>query len=306
MGLTSLAAAALLSVLQPAPVPSAPAASPPPEAEPDTVDEVVVEGRRRRLNEYVREQAAPTKRGRLGRWTGSVCPGVVGLPQKYASYLVDRIAIEAQTVGLRVGEPGCDPDIIILMTDEPERVQALRKKARSVFAYHPWKNEPEGGGGKQTLDEFLTSERPVRWWHVSQVAAADGRPMGGLELEPGVRIPVITGTVSGRLQSNTQETFARVIVIVDTRQLKGVTYEALASYLAMVTLAQLEPEAEPGALPSILALFRDRDAGLNPVETLTEWDRAYLKGLYAAPANARGVSAQRGAIRRSLETVGRP
>jgi hypothetical protein len=88
---------------------------------------------------------------------------------------------------------------------------------------------------------------------------------------------------------------------VDTTKTAGLTYEQLASYLAMVALAQLDPETEEVPLPSIATLFADRAAGRPAEETLTEWDRAYMKGLYEARPDAPNLNIQRGAIRRSLE-----
>ena len=300
--LLSAALGALLLTLQPAP-----AAAPPPDDEAPTVDELVVRGQRNAVSDFVKQNAAPTKRGRLSRWRGEVCPGVVGLPAPYGQYLVDRIAEEARALKLRVGAPGCKADMIVMVTSRADATaEGLRARYRAVFADKPKRDSLATGGGDQTLDEFVKSDAPVRWWHVSSLASADGRPISWVQIgpDPSMVVPMIQSTSSSRLASNMTEELSRVLIIVDTTQLKGVTYEGLASYLALVTLAQLDPKAEPGGLPSILGLFHDRDAGLAPPDTLTEWDRAYLKGLYGAPANARGLNVQQGAIRRELKKAG--
>lgn len=120
-------------------------------------------------------------------------------------------------------------------------------------------------------------------------------------LYPETSVPAYESAGASRLQAKTSEKLNRVVIIVDTRQMKGVTYKALAAYLSLVALAQLEPQAEPGSLPSVLALFRDRDAGAEPAHDLTAWDRAYLRALYSGPRGARNLNTQTGAIRQELQ-----
>jgi hypothetical protein len=295
MGLLGTAAALFLLTTQAAP---AQPARPDADLGQNTVEEVVVQGRRdaeaqrKAVSEFVGELSAPSVRERLPRWERGLCPGVVGLPQKQASYIADRIAMEALAVGLEVGEPGCRPDVLILVTNRPDETAAeFRRRHGRFFAHLPRAGEPTGGGG-QDLKSFLTTPRPVRWWHVSRRSASEGRSAAGGLLQT---------TAASRLASNWKEDLNRVLLIVDTKKMKGVSYEALASYLAMVSLAQIDADAAPQGLPSILGIFRDRDAGVAGEETLTDWDRAYLRGLYAAPENARNLNAQKGAIRRSLQ-----
>jgi hypothetical protein len=63
----------------------------------------------------------------------------------------------------------------------------------------------------------------------------------------------------------------------------------------MITLAQVDPNAETSAHPTILNLFA---SGTQPRE-LTEWDVSYLRGLYVADRDATG-SAQQGDIARTM------
>ena len=304
----SLAAAVVATVLALSQAPAVPPPVPPAPPEGNEVEEIVVQGNKRAVTDFVRQHAAPTKRGKLARWATAVCPGVVGLPQKQGAYIADRIAMEALALGLDVGEPGCTADIIILVTSRPQHAaEQLRERYRRFFNDRPKQGSLLTGGGSQKLAEFVNTPRPVRWWHVSELTTADGRPMSMVQLDPldpTSTVPALESTGGSRLQSKTKEDLSRVLIIVDTNQVKGLSYEALASYLAMVSLAQLDPEAEPGGLPSILAMFKDRDGGGAPEETLTNWDRAYLKGLYASPPGARNLNAQKGAIRRELQKAG--
>lgn len=294
MSIASLALWATLVMAQPA--------TTPPTDSPNTVDEVVVTARRVRqeqqkaVSQFVNELSAPTQRGRLARWEQGICPGIVGLPRKQATYLADRIAGEAQAVGLRVGSPGCRPNILVLFAaDASATAVELRARHPSYFAPVVRRDRLEAGQGHEALQAFTVSGRPVRFWHVSRLASADGRPVGWF-----AGAPAVETTVSSRLASNWRNDLARVLLIVDAKQMKGVSYEQLASYLAMASLAQLDPDAAPTRLPSIIHVFADRDAGRTPPETLTEWDRAYLQGLYRAPAAAKNIGSQRGAIARTM------
>lgn len=278
--------------------------------EPTEVEGVVVEGRRlspeeRRKAEsaFVKGLSTATKRNRLARWNREVCPGVVGLPEAKAAFIAERIAAEARALKLEVGRSGCRPDILILFTSRPDQAAAdFAEKYSAFLADQPRAGEFESGGGRQGLNDFLRTPRPVRWWHVAQLTASDDRPLSRIEIPPGSgNFRLANQTTGGsRLASLWKEDLTRAVIIVDATKVRGVTYEALASYLAMVSLAQLDPDPDPGALSSIMTLFADREAGRETPASLSGSDRAFLQGLYAAPADAAGLNVQRGAIRRSL------
>ena len=67
------------------------------------------------------------------------------------------------------------------------------------------------------------------------------------------------------------------------------------------SLAQLDAEADTSATPSILNLFSERAAGADMTTRMTDWDLAYLDGLYAAPRHANNVQTQQRAITRRME-----
>jgi hypothetical protein len=67
-----------------------------------------------------------------------------------------------------------------------------------------------------------------------------------------------------------------VIIIVDASQLKGKTWQQLGDYLAILSLAQIDPNTNPAAFDSILNLFTNAAA----YSGLTDWDRSYVQALY--------------------------
>lgn len=111
----------------------------------------------------------------------------------------------------------------------------------------------------------------------------------------------VTATRSNgtRLQGSTRQDLNYVLVIADTRRASGVTVNALADYIAFISLAQVNPDVNTASYPSILNLFNERAGGQRTTE-LTQWDLAYLDGLYHATRTARNSAQQEDEIARRM------
>ena len=72
--------------------------------------------------------------------------------------------------------------------------------------------------------------------------------------------------------------------------------QQLADYVAMVTLAQNDPDADTGRYASILNVFDDPETATG----LTDWDQAYLRGLYDAERSRKNLRAGRTEIADSI------
>jgi hypothetical protein len=82
-----------------------------------------------------------------------------------------------------------------------------------------------------------------------------------------------------RIKSGVAENIFSVVVVVDTTRTAGATFGQLADYVAMVSLARIDPDADFADSPTILRLFAE--PSLERVSTrLTTWDQAFLKALY--------------------------
>jgi hypothetical protein len=79
-----------------------------------------------------------------------------------------------------------------------------------------------------------------------------------------------------RIHSGTRDDLMYVIIIVDATKLKGTTWQQIGDYLAVLSLAQIDPKANPAAFDSILNLFTNPAA----YSGLTDWDRTYVRALY--------------------------
>ncbi|MGE0739974.1 MAG: hypothetical protein AB7O98_01430 [Hyphomonadaceae bacterium] len=251
-------------------------------------EDIVVTGRR--LEEIVREfvgevAVAPGSEDQLARWDRRICPGVIGLRNRaLAQRIIDRVAQRAFEIGLEVDDPGCRADVIVFITpDSTALATELRDNFRRLVNYYSENNSATLG--RDALDDFVETPRTVRWWHVTNSTTRDGYTMG-----EGTQQVRAHGT---RLSRETRQDFSRVIIVVDAQRAQGVNADSLADYIAMVSLAQLDINADTSAYPSILNLFGD--AGERPV-VMTEWDLAYLHGLYDATRNATSASRQQNEI----------
>jgi hypothetical protein len=264
------------------------APSPAGSAEAQPVDEVVVRGRRLEdieddlrihIRDFIGEVVArPPGRG-FARWRRDVCVGVHNLENTAAQYIVDRISSAALDVGLEPGEPGCDPEVNILFATNAKEMAAVMVESQPRV-FRPVGGEAGMNLGLAALDDFVQSDRAVRWWHVSlPVMAMGGGP--ALEVANNCNAPTCAPwtRVAGpsRIHDGTRDELRYVIILVDANQLEGTTWQQLGDYLAVVSLAQIDPQTNPAAFDSILNLFTNPAA----YSGLTDWDRSYLRALYA-------------------------
>jgi hypothetical protein len=150
----------------------------------------------------------------------------------------------------------------------------------------------------------VSSAAPVRWWQVSMPANADTGDRAvripGECRDPCLNVddfaPSVHVFAASRLSTQIVDYIFRTIVILDIDQIRGISAQQLADYVAMVTLAQIDPEADTSGYASILNLFDAPDQA----DGLTEWDTAYLQGLYDAERSRRNLRAGRMEIADSI------
>lgn len=269
-----------------------------------TSDDLVVTADR--LQEVVRAfvgevSSTSSSEDQLARWDRRICPSLIGIRNRaQAQQVIDRIAARTFEVDLDVGEPNCRANVLIFVTpDSTTLARAIADQYRELIGYRS--DQADVTRGHEALTDFVGTPRPVRWWHVSQTVTADGQVLGNAQTQMtrsgGFRgAQVARGYDAGRLRSTTRQDFSRVIIIVDAQQAAGKPLDAIADYVAMVALAQLDPSADTSEFSTILNLFADPT-----VNGMTEWDRNYLEGLYGAPRTARNSRQQQGSIARSMQ-----
>lgn len=271
--------------------------------EPTRLEDVEVAGRRLEtmVQDFVSNVSAPVYRRNFARWNQGVCVGAANLRGEIGQYVVDRVSTVAEDLGLRPGAPGCTANIMVIASSDPSGL------AQTLVSRSPKNFRPGGPGmehGDAKLRAFQASDRPVRWWPISV-------PMDSHTGQRAVRIPgdcqhpcssvfdytpQIHLTSSSRISTQIVDNLVRVIVIVDASQLDGITAQQLADYVAIVSLTQIDPEADTSSYASILNLFEDPAS----TDTLTSWDMAYLRGIYGSQRTHRLPGANRAEVAASI------
>ena len=241
-----------------------------------TVDDVVVSGRRLKdeARAFVDEiKAAPPYRG-LARWRDPLCIATANARPAIAQPLIDHIARVGASHGLRVREPGCNPNVVIIFTDEaPVLARALVSADPEAFHVR-WTRQLDRG--VKALTYFQDVDAPVRWWHVSIPVLLNGRR--AIPFPGDIGGPRVPG--EGRVNRGRPilDAFNKVIIIVDVSRTEDVMLPQLADYLSFVALAQVDPESDMRRYDSVLNVFDQPGS----VQGLSSWDRAYLASLYDA------------------------
>ncbi len=274
--------------------------TPPQQPAEARLEDVVVEGRRLEdaARAFVGEVADPPGRRGLARWTDGVCVGVVNLQTDVAQSIVDRVSTIATDIGLKAGEPGCVANLLVIATADGQAMarELVRAKHRSFFIGASGTNHTLA-----SLKAFQDVDRPVRWWQISlPVNSETGRIATRL---PGYcagscsttndYAPTLAVFAASRIFTQIRDDMNKAIIIVDIDDVGEVDVKQLSDYVAMVGLAQIDPDAETTDYNSILNLF---DPAVAPVGGLTAWDTAYLSGLYKADSTRISQGAQIDAV----------
>jgi hypothetical protein len=209
----------------------------------------------------------------VGRWGIPICPLVVGVSDTQAQFIQHRLIEVHDTVRKKQArpEPNCRPNLFVIITDEPDQLVA-EWKVRDPGMFR-WKTRDgvsrSGGAG------------PVRTWHNAIEEPADGTASTGTRLTRNLPSGKPSCPLTGRIAAGCWEHITAVVVLVDARATGKVTVEQLADFISVVSLSQIDLSANLGGIDSILRLFAQPPPDVPPVG-LTEWDYAFLNGLYRA------------------------
>lgn len=272
--------------------------TPDPEAATRLADVIVSrQDLRTRTETFVAEMAAPANRRGLARWDGRVCVGAVNIRPDIAHAVVDRVSQLAADLNLRIGQPGCRPNVVVIFTEDAKALSTAMVE-RDPSAFHIG----VGGldRGRRALEDFKSSDAPVRWWHVSM-------PVVGATGARAIRMPGDEGPIyvpgdglANRGRSIT-DNLNKVIIVLDVDQIGDVTLPQLMDYIGLVAMAQIDPDGETAGFDTVMNLFE------NPQATpgLSDWDVIYLEALYNEARERVNPDGQAAAIARRVRRAGR-
>ena len=265
------------------------------------------------INNFIIARAAPTRiTGKLARWQTGICPQVMGVAFKYATYIDKRLRDVAASVGAPVNaDPACKANIEVVFTTAPQTLlDNVRKNGEVYLGYHDTAAQAE---------KLATVTHPIQAWYTTATADLRGRPQidsgkgGGLVLDTlpiqvpggGLQSPqgvlqlsmpnATTREVTGnRLGNGLSSDFANVLIVAEPAKLLDFEIGSLADYIAMLALsepASLDACQEMASISNLLVPGCSSSA-----HSITEGDVAYLRGLYKMTATAT-LAVQRDEVR---------
>lgn len=203
----------------------------------DDIESIVVTGQRpevlrQLMEDFIIEIGDPASLGRgYARWRDRLCVGVYNVPDRTsAQYIADKLTLTALEVGLKTGNPGCQPNLRIVFSPDAREL-ASRMVEDSPGMFRPFGGTEGTTQGLAALEQFKTTEAPVRWWQITMVVDELGYP--AIELPWGSGPAIVRG-VASRLKSPVNDAIWGSLVIVDAGKLDNVKWPQLADYLAMI------------------------------------------------------------------------
>jgi hypothetical protein len=259
-------------------------------------DPIVVQGERdpaKAIGKFVRALTPAPIGGQLARFEDPVCPVVLGMPATENGLVQDRLREVAAAIGMKIASPGCAPNLYVLVgRDKKEIIEGLDRQFPALLS----------GLSRGDVRDLIEIPGPVASWQILDRVGADGMPLStariGSDPTP-VRVVWSVGSPS-RISRQTKLKFVGTLITFEAKALNGVTTRQMADYAAMRTFAATDP-GRVGPLPaqSILSLFDPGTAPQSAPESVTWWDYAFLRSLYAS-ASALGASGQRSEMERQF------
>lgn len=222
--------------------------------------------------------------GQLARFHEPICPRVTGFETQYERIVAERIKEIAAAAGARTGGEGCVANFhVVIVDDGREFVDILSRQ-------HP---EALAGVDKRELRRLENEEGAARSWSVTVLtnsaglgsvdpassSGSDAVQRNGASVGFGGGANVMRVHDASTINPSAQQTMVTSWVVIETAATLGKPLTTIADYAAMRGLAMVRPSELADGDGTILALF-EPGAGASAAE-LTEFDRAYLKGLYS-------------------------
>jgi len=261
-----------------------------PEAaiEPATLPQVTIEAERHalreRLTRFVRTMTSRVSSYEsLARWGVEVCPAVTGLPAPQGEFILQRISTIAHSARVPLGARDCKPNLSVIVTSEPSRL-VKDTWSRNSSRFLDLSGRPATATERR---QFIDDPRPVRAWYGAELVGALGNELRYYDLSREGHEPKLnTLPTMSRIRIDDVPTIRSALVVVDRGHITGLTIGAVADYVAMVALAEVNLQGDYSSAESILNLFTTPEKGQS-ISQLSAWDAAFLKALYATDPSSK-------------------
>jgi len=286
------------------------AAAPAPEPVRQSSQDILVLGNRNPeqvRRDYVNAMMLPSADDQLARFDMPVCPHVEGLSDSADAQIMERLRQVASAAGMRVAPQKCSPNaLVFIVEDRAKLIESWKKSAPDIFG---------GNMSDSELSALTSGSEPAISWQILNTRSSDGRQLsssrwvghsgksGGGAGQGGLSDSGATDTMlevpfaaESRVRNKLSFEFGVSIVVIDRKAAAGADLRQVADFAAMQLFAHMDPaNAAKQPAPTILSLLSDAAAGRPSPLSLTTWDLAYLKSLYAS-TNTYSAGAQRGEI----------
>jgi hypothetical protein len=219
--------------------------------------------------------------GQLAVWKQPVCAAVLGLTPAFNSFVSERIAAVADSVGAPHGATGCKPNVHIFFTTDPQTIaDAVAKQLPEGLGFH-YVSETR---------KLATLQHPIEGWY----ATATEGDKGAVQLDEPTEMnsqfradlssgilgsPTPPARLGTRLTTGRTSLLVHALVLVDLKKVAGREIGPISDYLAMLVLSQTRQQDACGQLPSILDLMAPTCDREKPT-AVTAGDLAFLRALY--------------------------
>lgn len=239
--------------------------------------EIIVEAHRGDPVKAFVDQALPDNADKhLLRWYRPLCLTVRGfLPDQEAQFR-EQFAKVAAVVELTVAAGMCKPNVIVLLTDDPDRL------IRDMLKDYPRIFTPQK---PSQVRKSLARGDAVRSWHHAILKNATGVDMDLSDGRAGGLVAPMATVGTGRasrLGSATRAELFRTVIVLDVRKLGGYGLAAVSAHVGMLALGRFESNLDTNQ-ETILNLFTP--AFDQRVTEMSDLDRQLLSELYAVNAS---------------------
>ena len=266
-----------------------------PSTAPSDSSPILVQGARdrdREISRFIKDLTPSYAHGQLSRFEGAVCPRVFGLLPEYNQLVADRMRAVAAAADIRVGKPGCQANVVVIVAND--KAEFLRRAAKERYYIFP----REWSGA--TVRALAKDPSPAVAWTVEDEHSSDG-----VEFDYSREAPLNrqVGALS-RLRPTSRHYFLASVLVVQADALDSFSTRQFADYAAMRTFVRTDPARVKGSSsPTILSLL-DTPMGEAAPLSLTEWDLSFLKSFYGSRLNYYTETQRaemKGKMRRELE-----
>ncbi len=269
------------------------------------------------IKNYVEKRMAPTRVvGRLARWTRKMCPQTIGLGDKYAKYVTQRIRDVAAAVGAPVNDDfACKPNVEVIFTTAPQGLlDNVRKAEPILLGYHD---------NLSQADRLAKVTRPIQAWYTTESMDIDGSRsvdsgrcgfentisvgapgtsdmQTGAPLQLSLPCAVVVHSNGFHAHDGLSSGLFNILIVAEPAKLYDYEIGSLADYIAMAALSQPPSQDDCQELPSISNLLAQGCTAA--ASHITDGDLAYLRGLYKMPEGY-GLAAQINQLRYQMTKV---